>query len=70
MVIARRWCWRQSAESASTLETTDTLITIEAHHKKGLEDVQNAIHEMVELLEKYAGGTYQVSILRMGNTVI
>ena len=31
-VAARRWCWRQSAESASSAETTDVLVTVEGHH--------------------------------------
>jgi DNA/RNA-binding domain of Phe-tRNA-synthetase-like protein len=33
VVIARRWCWRQSEESAAREETTDVLITIEAQMK-------------------------------------
>src|SRR6266566_3749388 len=32
LVIARRWCWRQSEQSAASTETRRALITVEAHH--------------------------------------
>src|SRR5512133_2301539 len=35
VVIARRWCWLQSEESAAREETTDVLITIEAQSEGG-----------------------------------
>src|SRR5579884_2650337 len=37
LVIARRWCWRQSEQSAADPETTDAIITVEAHHARSEE---------------------------------
>jgi DNA/RNA-binding domain of Phe-tRNA-synthetase-like protein len=62
-VIARRWCWRQSANSAATLETTSALITVEAQHAGGRADVEQAVADLLELLNTYAGGTYTSGIL-------
>lgn len=62
-VYARRWCWRQSAESAARETTTHATITAEAHHDTGQADIQNAVRDLLALLEKYAGGTYTHAIL-------
>src|SRR5579864_711292 len=35
LVIARRWCWRQSDQSAAQEDTTNAIITVEAHHADG-----------------------------------
>ncbi len=70
MVIARRWCWRQSESSAATDSTIDAFITIEGHHDKAQADVQNAIHDLINLLKTYAGGTYESAILTAGNPVV
>lgn len=69
-VFARRWCWRQSAESAATLETTDTVITIEAHHAEGRQDVEKAVAEITALFTEYAGGSYKHAILDANNLSI
>jgi DNA/RNA-binding domain of Phe-tRNA-synthetase-like protein len=63
LVVARRWCWRQSDQSAARAETTDVIITVEAHHARGRHDVQAAVDELVKLLSKYAGGTSVSGIL-------
>src|SRR2546429_1231742 len=44
LVIARRWCWRQSEPSAAQFDTTNALITVEAHHTTGHRDVQAAMN--------------------------
>ncbi len=56
MVMARRWCWRQSAESAAQLDTTTVLIVIEAHHATGQTDVDQAVVDLTDLLNAYTGG--------------
>ena len=56
MVLARRWCWRQSAESAAQPDTTTALIVIEAHHTDGPTDVANALAELRALLADYGDG--------------
>ncbi len=57
LVLARRWCWRQSAESAARADTADVLITIEAQHPDGRADVEAALRDARELLAGTAGGS-------------
>jgi DNA/RNA-binding domain of Phe-tRNA-synthetase-like protein len=56
-VVARRWCWRQSAESAARADTTAALVTVEGHHAGAHADVAAAVADLTELLSRYAGGT-------------
>lgn len=60
LVIARRWCHRQSDESAAKLDTTRVLLTIEAQHASAQADVQNAVADLVRLVGEYVGGEVQV----------
>jgi DNA/RNA-binding domain of Phe-tRNA-synthetase-like protein len=53
-VCARRWCWRQSAPSATGAESTAALFTIEALHQDAAHDVASATEDLVSLL-----GTHQ-----------
>jgi DNA/RNA-binding domain of Phe-tRNA-synthetase-like protein len=61
MVVARRWCWRQSVESAAGLDTTEVLITIEAQDASGQQVVDQAGYELQALLQQYTGGEYQIA---------
>ena len=70
LVIARRWCWRQSEPSAAQSDTTDAIITIEAHHVGGHRDIEAALTDLQELIAKYAGGTFTTGILDKNNAVI
>jgi DNA/RNA-binding domain of Phe-tRNA-synthetase-like protein len=54
LVSARRWCWRQSAESASGPDTTEVLVTVEGHHDGASEDVETALADLDELLRRHA----------------
>jgi DNA/RNA-binding domain of Phe-tRNA-synthetase-like protein len=54
-VAARRWCWRQSAESASSPTTTDVLVTVEAHHDGGRAAVAAAVADLETLLRAHTG---------------
>lgn len=56
VVCARRWCWRQSAESAVSPETTTAMIVIEGHHESAREDIQSAVDDLRELLARYQPG--------------
>lgn len=67
LVIARRWCWRQSDQSAAQAETTQAIITVEAHHEQGKADVDAALIDLLVLLQKYAGGTFISD--RLGATI-
>lgn len=63
LVFARRWCWRQSLQSAAKIDTSDAIIVVESQHEKGIADIKNAQSDLLSLLEKYAGGRYQSAIL-------
>lgn len=67
LIFARRWCWRQSAQSASRADTTDLLIAIESQHDDGKTDVEQAMTDLQNLLTKYTGGSYQVTLLSAEN---
>jgi DNA/RNA-binding domain of Phe-tRNA-synthetase-like protein len=67
LVIARRWCWRQSEQSAAQADTTSAIITVEAHHADSHRDITAALMDLRQLLQKYAGGTFEASILDAAN---
>lgn len=53
LVSARRWCWRQSGQSAAGPATTSALITIEGHHSSADSDVQRAMDDFASLLGEF-----------------
>src|SRR2546429_8409693 len=63
LVIARRWCWRQSDQSAASVETRSAIITVEAHHAGGHRDIKAALNDLLALLQEYAGGNFFSAIL-------
>lgn len=68
MVVARRWCWRQSAESAAQATTSNALITIEAQHEGGRGDVESALNDFLEVWDTYVMSSTQHAILDGTNT--
>jgi DNA/RNA-binding domain of Phe-tRNA-synthetase-like protein len=67
-VYARRWCWRQSIQSAARLDTGEMFVTVEAQHDEGRADIDNAVADLQTLLSEYAGGTMQEAVLSVQNT--
>lgn len=67
LVVARRWCWRQSEESTVQLDTREALVTVEAHHANGRADVRDALADLKQLLATYAGGISVAAILDATN---
>lgn len=67
LVLARRWCWKQSVKSAVDLETTDAIITIEAQHPAGKTDIHAALNLLKELLEKFLAGNIQSGMIDTEN---
>jgi DNA/RNA-binding domain of Phe-tRNA-synthetase-like protein len=67
LVYARRWCWRQSDQSAAREDTTNAIITIEGHHEGARHDIKNALTDLLVLLNQFAGGTYTHTILDKDN---
>ena len=53
LVSARRWCWRQSAQSATGPGTTTALVTVEGHHETAETDVAAAAADIAALLGKH-----------------
>jgi DNA/RNA-binding domain of Phe-tRNA-synthetase-like protein len=70
LVIARRWCWRQSDESATRPDTSDAIFTVETQHPGGRADVEAALDDLLTLLPEYVGGVFQSDILDVNNTAI
>lgn len=56
LVSARRWCWRQSHQSAAGQRTAEAVITVEGHHDGAEEDVGRAARDLVELLVAHQPG--------------
>ena len=56
LVVARRWCWRQSDESAARAGTTEAVIVVEAQHEDSEADVQAALNDWLEMLDEYSEG--------------
>jgi DNA/RNA-binding domain of Phe-tRNA-synthetase-like protein len=63
LVVARRWCWRQSDESATQNDTRDAIFTVESHHPGGYPDVKTALGDLQQLLTEFVGGDFTTGIL-------
>lgn len=50
VVSARRWCWRQSAQSATSASTADALFVVEGHHEAAAADIDSALTDLESLL--------------------
>jgi len=53
LVSARRWCWRQSDQSAARPTTAEVLITVEGQHPGAEADVAGATQDLLDLLAEY-----------------
>ena len=63
LVIARRWCWKQSIESTAELDTTTAILTIEAQHEGGQKDIRVALEDLLELSQEYIGGRFSSGMI-------
>ena len=70
LVIARRWCWRQSNESAAGAATTEAIITVEAHHPTGRADVEAALNDLLQLLNENTDGSFTSAVLDASNPTL
>ena len=52
-VCARRWCWRQSAQSATNPRTVEALVVIEGHHDAADRDIEAAVADLTALLSAH-----------------
>ncbi len=69
VAAARRWCWRQSKESAARDDTTDILVTVEAHHANGRRDVESALADLNDLLDQFAPGPRTSAVIDAASPV-
>jgi DNA/RNA-binding domain of Phe-tRNA-synthetase-like protein len=53
VVCARRWCWRQSSQSATSPTTVEALIVVEGHHDTARQDVESALTDLTSLLASH-----------------
>jgi DNA/RNA-binding domain of Phe-tRNA-synthetase-like protein len=56
VVVARRWCWRQSDDSAARPKTKEVIIATEGFHPGVEEDLRGAVDDLMTLLAEYSGG--------------
>jgi DNA/RNA-binding domain of Phe-tRNA-synthetase-like protein len=57
VVSARRWCWRQSALSATSATTVETLIVVEGLHDTAAEEIETALVDLTSLLASHQQGS-------------
>lgn len=57
VVSARRWCWRQSAQSATSATTVDALIVVEGHHDTAAQEIASALIDLSALLAAHQPGS-------------
>lgn len=63
MVLARRWCWRQSEQSAAQIPTRRVIVTVETQHPGSEAQVEAALEDLQTLLREYAGGSLSAALL-------
>lgn len=66
VVAARRWCWRQSDESAARNGTKDFMVITEGLHAAAENDIQAALADLTGLFSQFVGGEYGSGIIRPG----
>lgn len=63
LVVARRWCWKQSVESTVGLETSTAVITVENQLPGAQSQTQEAVHELAALISEFLGTASHCAIL-------
>lgn len=70
LVAARRWCWRQSDQSAARPDTQSVIVVTEAHHPAAKAAVRQAIADFQELVETYLDGELVTGLVNVENPEI
>jgi len=63
LVVARRWCWRQSDESATQPTTSSAVFTVESQHGGGHAQIEMALNDLAQLLREYVGAELDRGVL-------
>ena len=69
-VLTRRWTWRQGKHTLVVPETTDLEFNVDGLPPVPVEEVEEACREVMELIEKFCGGTTSYEILSQQNPSI
>jgi DNA/RNA-binding domain of Phe-tRNA-synthetase-like protein len=67
IVCARRWCWRQSAQSATGLGSADVMFVVEGLHDAAIDDVAAALEDLVTLLSEHCRADLATHLLSATN---
>jgi DNA/RNA-binding domain of Phe-tRNA-synthetase-like protein/GNAT superfamily N-acetyltransferase len=70
VVCARRWCWRQSAQSATSADTTEALVVVEGLHDTAAQAVEAAAGDLVALLGAHQPGSRTTSRVLSGRPAV
>jgi len=62
-ILCRRWNWRECDRSKMSESTTNATLVLEGLASTSEEELMRAANELNGLLEKYCGGTFEISIL-------
>ncbi len=62
-VVARRWCWRQSDDSAAREGASRVIITVEGHHAGAKTEIEAALQDLQSLLVDFCGGVVMTGLL-------
>lgn len=62
-VLTRRWTWRQSNHTITTIETKNIEFNVDALPPVSLNDAENACQEIADLVRKFCGGETSVFLL-------
>jgi DNA/RNA-binding domain of Phe-tRNA-synthetase-like protein len=65
--VCRCWNWREAVRTMLTENTKKAFLCIESIDKNRSDDLDKALNELAELVEKNLGGTYSISILDIKN---
>lgn len=62
LVAARRWCWRQSDQSAARMDSRRVMVVTEALHPGAGEDVRAAAADLAGLYGEFLGGEWESGV--------
>ena len=65
--VCRCWNWREAVRTMLTEKTKNAFLCIESVDENRSSDLEKALNELAELVEKNLGGTYSISILDIKN---
>lgn len=68
--VCRRWNWREADRTKFTEETSNCILVIEGMPPVTRQDIENAVKELKELIQKHCGGILEYKILDKDKTEI